>query len=85
MVNKNYRNGVEKERRIMNKARKEGKIAFRSAGSHSCVDVAIIDVKKRTIEFVQSKPKSMSDNAKKKIEEENWLLNGMFTASFRVE
>ena len=44
-MNKNYLKGVRKERKIVNIARNEGKLAFRSAGSHSPIDVFILDKK----------------------------------------
>jgi Holliday junction resolvase len=51
----NYRRGADKERRIVNQARKKGLTAFRSAGSHSIFDGVIIDIEKKEIEFFQSK------------------------------
>lgn len=68
----------------MNRARAEGKIAFRSAGSHSPIDVCIIDLEARRIEFIQSKPKSMSDKAKLRLEQELKDLNSVFICSFKV-
>lgn len=59
MPNLNYNNGAAKERRIVNKARQQGCLAFRSAGSHSPVDVFILDPVSKTIELVQCKPRSM--------------------------
>jgi len=64
MSNKNYINGVKKERKLVNEARDSGKLAFRSAGSHSPIDVFILDVARKQIRLVQCKPKSMSDNKK---------------------
>ena len=43
MGNANYIKGANKERKFVNDARASGKIAFRSAGSHSPIDVCIID------------------------------------------
>lgn len=87
----NYRKGSDKERRIVNKARKEGKIAFRSAGSHSPIDVCIIDLKGHQIEFIQSKPKGSlilkdgSDSSlAARIKEEMKELNGGFMVYFDV-
>ena len=85
MPNKNYRKGYEKERKIVNEARAKGHVAFRSAGSHSPVDCVLIDPIKKEIVFVQAKPKTMSDNAKRKIEEENKNLNGLFNCFFIVK
>ena len=55
MPNKNYRKGYRKERQIVNEARERGCIAFRSAGSHSPIDVCIINKKYKTIQFLQCK------------------------------
>ena len=38
-MNKNYRNGVKREYRIMKKLEKEGWFCVRSAGSHSPIDI----------------------------------------------
>lgn len=51
----NYVRGAEIERRIVNAARAKGQIAGRTAGSHSPIDIFIIDEKEETIVFVQSK------------------------------
>ena len=64
MVNKNYQKGVRYERALVNKAKAEGKIAFRSAGSHSPIDVVVIDTKKKVIQFHQCK-KGKSNLTKK--------------------
>lgn len=51
----NYARGAEVERRIVNAARTRGCIAARTAGSHSPLDVFIIDNENETITFVQCK------------------------------
>ena len=84
MPNRNYRRGVYKERKVVNKAREKGKIALRSAGSHSKIDVVVIDTKKKLIKFYQCKPKSMSKNAKQKLEDELSILNNEYLCSFEV-
>ena len=53
MTNKNYIKGVRKERLYVNRARKLGLIAFRSAGSHSPIDVIVIDVSNKRILMLQ--------------------------------
>jgi len=68
MVNKSYKKGYYRERYLVNKARKEGKISFRSAGSHSIIDVVIIDIKKKIIELIQVKNKKLYGKEKKKLE-----------------
>ena len=50
-----YRKGVKFEREIVNIAREQGKIAFRSAGSHSSIDVCVIDTILKKIELIQCK------------------------------
>lgn len=67
MPNKNYQKGVRKERKIVNAARARGLIAFRSAGSHSAIDVCIIDQRNCFIYFVQCKPDTMSEKEKERI------------------
>lgn len=61
--NYSYQKGVRLERRIVNSARALGLIAFRSAGSHSKIDVCIINPKSNTIKFIQSKAKKLSVGA----------------------
>ena len=41
MTNNNYKRGYTKEREIVNSFRKQGLIAYRSAGSHSPIDVTV--------------------------------------------
>ena len=85
-MNKNYVKGRRKEYKITKKYKDMGyEIAQRSAGSHSPVDVFAIDRDTRTIKLIQAKPDSMSDNAKKKIIEENKWLNGLFRVIFEVQ
>ncbi len=68
----NYRNGAAKERRILAKYKKmyPTALVLRSAGSHSPVDCVIIVPSHKKIFLVQSKPSSMSKNAKIKLEHE---------------
>lgn len=80
----NYQKGANKERKIVNQARSEGKIAFRSAGSHSPIDVCVIDTQKRIIKLIQSKAYKLSDNAISKLYESNRGLNGDYKVIFEV-
>ena len=82
--NSNYRKGYRKERDLVNRAREVGRIAFRSAGSHSPIDVVSINHERKIIELLQSKPKSMSDNAKQKLYNEFKHLNGTYEVYFNV-
>ena len=84
MPNKNYQKGVRKERKLVNEAREQNKISFRSAGSHSPIDVTIIDKQAKKIEFIQCKPDTMSQKLKEHIEAEQVDLNGNFLVSFKV-
>ena len=67
MPNKNYIKGARKERKLVNKARKKGLIAFRSAGSHSPIDVIIIDHKKGHIRMIQCKPSNLPQSQKNRL------------------
>src|SRR3990167_6568293 len=69
MSNPNYIKGVAKERRLVNYAKAKGCIAFRSAGSHSPIDVVIIDPKKALIRFIQCKTGRHSEKEKKRADE----------------
>jgi len=87
MVNKknNYRNGRAKEYRILKNLKQDGfDIVFRSAGSHSPIDCIGIKMMEKKIKFFQSKPKSMSEKARKKLENELFWLNDQFECSFEV-
>ena len=81
----NYEKGADKERRIMNKFRDKGMLSFRSAGSHSPIDVFALDIENKTIWLIQSKPKSMSDNAKQKIYDEIKKYMGEYLVVVGVE
>ena len=81
----NYRNGRQKEYRIMKKERAKGiKYVIRSAGSHSPIDIVSIDVNERVIRLIQCKSRSMSEDAREALRQENNLLNGNFQARFEV-
>lgn len=77
MTNKNYRKGYEFERQLVNLARGKGLIAFRSAGSHSPIDVVIIDKINKQINLVQCKNTKMKQTKLKAAFEEwsdNWKV-----------
>jgi Holliday junction resolvase len=78
MPNRNYINGANRERKIVNEARKNGCLAFRSAGSHSPIDVFNLNPKNKTICLIQCKPKSMSDNKKEEIKKDLIKYNGTY-------
>lgn len=88
-MNKNYRNGRAREYRIMKKLKEDGwDIVFRSAGSHSKID--IVGIKKGhdgiypSIIFIQSKPKKFSKKKKAEIEDDLSWLNDEFMGEFRL-
>ena len=80
----NYRRGADKERRIVNKYRKAGKIALRSAGSHSIIDVVAIDKENKVIYLIQSKLGYLSKPEKLRIKQEGEQLNGEYTVIFSL-
>ena len=81
-MNKNYQKGVRFERDLVNSAKKDGKIAFRSAGSHSPIDVVIIDIKTKKIEFLQAK--TGTSNVPKKDKEIFENLSNEYLVKFKV-
>lgn len=85
MPETNYQRGARKERAIVNRHRELGRLAFRSAGSHSPVDVFVLDPVSKTIFLIQSKPKTMSDNAKQKIYNKLQQYTGTFVVVADVE
>ena len=84
MPSKIYTKGRKKEYKIVHRERDKGCIAFRSAGSHSPIDVVSIDAINKKIRFIQSKSDFMNENKKQKIREKNKELNGLFEVSFSV-
>lgn len=81
----NYKRGADKERRIVNRFREAGYLAFRSAGSHSPIDVFALNPKTHEIILVQSKlGKFLSNPAREKIIQEGKKLNGIYTLSFAL-
>lgn len=85
MPNKNYIKGVRKERKLVNDARDRGHVAFRSAGSHSPIDVCIVDYRNKVIHLIQAKPDSMSYNQRKKLLESLAHLAGIYEVNVSVE
>lgn len=84
MPNYKYNKGVRKERKIVNAAKEKGLVAFRSAGSHSPIDVVIIDVHRRRIRLVQSKSDNLPESGKTLLEKKWKHLNGVYVVDFRV-
>ena len=77
MPNKQYVKGARYERKVVNEAKELGNIAFRSAGSHSPIDVITIDPTLRLIRLIQCKAgKSYSQKFKDNLEKKYEFLNG---------
>lgn len=77
--------GARLEREIVRKARDDGLISFRSAGSHSPIDVIIIDAENGRIDLLQCKAgKSYSDSFKAKLRAQFSHLNKFFDVRFDV-
>jgi Holliday junction resolvase len=66
-MKKLYRKGADKERKIVKTFRDNGHLAFRSAGSHSPIDVFALNIEKKEIYLIQSKSDKMSEASKKNI------------------
>ena len=84
MPNRKYEKGRRKEYKIVHEERDQGRIAFRSAGSHSPIDVVSIDILRKTIWLIQSKPDTYSKGQTDKLKEQNKDLNNMFVVVFDV-
>lgn len=89
-TNTNYIRGANKERKIVNEAKALGKIAFRSAGSHSPIDCMTIDYTSKVIELIQCKSTKklrggIEPSLKKKLEEQYKFLNGTYTVLFKAK
>jgi hypothetical protein len=85
MPNKNYVRGRNKEYRIVHKWQNRGCLAQRSAGSHSPIDVFVIDHENKIVRLIQAKPNSMSDNKKKELLDSLKYLNGTYKVEVSVE
>ena len=80
----NYRRGTDKERRIMNKFKKRGCLALRSAGSHSIVDVVVVDYVHKEIKLIQAKLGALENKEKERILTEGSVLNGVYNVKFEL-
>ena len=86
MVNKNYTRGRRKEYSVCDKLKSEGyNIVQRSAGSHSPIDIFVIDIENKIIKLIQVKAGKFSDKEILKIKEDNINLNGKFEVEFIVK
>ena len=80
MPNRNYIKGRRKEYAIIHDETLLGRVAFRSAGSHSPIDIVSIDTKNHIIRLIQSKP----DDAPEILIRRLHLLNDKFNGDFNV-
>lgn len=79
-----YNKGVRKERRVVNEYRAKGWISFRSAGSHSPIDVVAIDPQSRMVKIFQCKGDKMPQSQKDKLYEAFKAFPGQYTLTFDV-
>jgi Holliday junction resolvase len=84
MPNTYYNRSKRKEQELVREAKKEGKIALRSAGSKSPIDVVIIDRKNKLIQLLQVKTGTMSESALLKLSLEFNDLNSPFEVQYAV-
>ena len=84
MPRTNYQRGADKERRIVNKLKKEGYLTARSAGSHSIIDVWAINPQYKMVKLIQSKLGGVSHNQANKLMEEGTKLNGVYVVEFEL-
>lgn len=84
MGNKFYRKGYRKENMLVTKSKEQGYLSFRSAGSHSPIDVVIIDHVNREIRLVQCKPSDYGQIPTDRLYEANKHLNGAYDVKFIV-
>ena len=84
MPSANYVKGRKKEYKVVNEAKAQGCIALRSAGSHSPIDVVVIDKYNGIIRLIQCKPDTMPRTQKVALEKKHDTLNGQFEVRFEV-
>ena len=84
MPNKNYEKGRRKEYKICNNFRTRGFITFRSAGSHSPIDVVAISTEKRQIILIQAKSGGFTEKERDNLTKKHESLNGIFEVTFKV-
>lgn len=90
--NRHKKRGLDKERTLVKRAKDRGlKYSFRSAGSHSPIDLIIIDPDKRSIELIQAKSTKgmgywyIEPKLKEKLEKEHKpILDGVYDVEFKA-
>lgn len=83
-MNPAYRKGYRKENRIVNEEKAKGRIALRSAGSRSPVDVVSIDKLNGVIKLIQCKPDDFPASQAEKLLKAQEDLQGWFLVIFQV-
>lgn len=78
-----YSKGYRKERKIVLYEKSLGRLAFRSAGSHSPIDVVSIDTGIKVIRLIQSKC-TITERQRIDLLNKNNGLNGIFLVRFEV-
>lgn len=85
MVNKYYRRGANFEREIVKQAKEKGLIAFRSAGSHSPIDVCVINPDTKELFLIQCKCGKFSEYDLTKLHKKLEFLQGTYKVFVQVE
>ena len=80
MPNPQYIKGIRFERKLVNEAKEDGYTAFRTAGSHSPIDVCIIDEILKEIRFIQCKHTKRKQIKLKK----DFEKSGLYLVKFEV-
>lgn len=81
-----YRKGRRKEYKICNNLKDKGfKIAQRTAGSRSPIDIIAIKPKEKIIKLIQSKPDSWGKKRTNRLKNKHKDLNGKFNVKFIVK
>jgi len=84
MPNPHYVRSRRKEQELVRNAKKEGKIALRSAGSKSPIDVVEIDHVKRIIYLYQVKTGNLTDKQEDNLYAKWGYLYGDYNVRYKV-
>jgi len=87
MARTNYQKGADKERRIVLALKSKGFLSFRSAGSHSPIDVFAINPFSKEIKLIQAKLRgktNLSSKERSSIISEGSQLNGSYSVIFEL-
>jgi Holliday junction resolvase len=87
MARTHYQRGADRERRILNKFLLNGWIGARSAGSHSIIDIWVLEPEEKKIVLIQSKlngKENLSKPERERILTEGRKLNGTYEVEFQL-